>query len=128
MILRYRDYRAMYAHVQSQAPLEACGLVAGRHDFSQKVFPITNILHSASRYRMAPEEQVRALMTIHHAGMELLAIYHSHPAGPPWPSLADLHAATYPVPYLIWAPIGTTWVVRAFHLSDHAREIPVRLH
>ncbi len=128
MRLRYEDYLAMKQHVASQAPLEACGLVAGLHGVSTAVFPIPNVLQSPLRYRMDPHRQLEAFFAIENAGWELLAIYHSHPMGPPAPSEIDLAEATYPVVYLIWAPVGHEWVVRGFHLCGHrVREVPVRL-
>ena len=127
MLLRYAHYLAMQRHVAAEAPLEACGLVAGRGGVSEAVYPIPNALHSPTRYRMEPQAQVEAFFALEAAGLQLLAIYHSHPQGLPTPSVTDVREATYAVPYLIWAPLGTTWVVRAFWLQNVAREIPLRL-
>ena len=129
MLLRVAHYLAMRRHVAGEAPREACGLVAGRGGVSTEVFPITNVLHSSVRYRMAPEEQLRAFRRIEAAGDTLLAIYHSHPAGPPTLSSTDLREAAYlSAVYLVWAPVGTTWLVRGFLLDGRGvREILVRL-
>ncbi len=128
MFLRAADFRAMQTHVARAAPEEACGLVAGRGGKSTAVFPITNVLHSPTAYRMAPDEQVRALFAMEARGEELLAIYHSHPGGLPTPSRRDLAEAAYAVVYLIWAPVGGTWVVRGFRLEgEKAQEVPVRV-
>ncbi|NPA93697.1 MAG: M67 family metallopeptidase [Chloroflexi bacterium] len=128
MRLRYEDYLTMQRHVSAQAPLEACGLVAGHQGVSTAVFPIPNILHSPLRYRMDPQRQVEALFAIERAGWELMAIYHSHPMGPPVPSETDLAEAAYRVVYLIWAPVGHEWVVRGFYLHGYqVREVPIRL-
>jgi len=127
MLLRYEDYAAMRQHVASQAPLEACGLVAGRAGESRGIFPIENVLHSPSAYRMAPAQQVRALTRMEANGETLLAIYHSHPNGKPQPSRRDVAEAAYNVVYLIWAPVGTTWVVRGFLLGESVQEVPIRI-
>ncbi len=127
MLLRYRHYLAMQWHVAAEAPLEACGLVAGRGGVSEAVYPIPNALHSPTRYRMEAEAQVRAFFALEAAGLELLAIYHSHPRGPSLPSATDVREAAYAVPYLIWAPVGATWLVRAFRLQNGVWEIPLRL-
>ena len=127
MLLRYAHYLAMQRHVASEAPLEACGLLAGRNGVSEAVYPIPNALHSPTRYRMEAEAQVRAFFALEEAGLELMAIYHSHPQGPPLPSSIDVREATYPVPYIIWAPLGQTWVARAFLLQGPLKEIPLRL-
>ena len=128
MFLRAADFQAMQTHVARTAPEEACGLVAGRGGKSSGVFPITNVLHSPTAYRMAPDEQVRAMLAMEARGEELLAIYHSHPGGQAWPSPRDLAEAAYAVVYLIWAPVGGTWIVRGFRLDGgKAREVPVRV-
>ncbi len=127
MLLRYEDYLAMQRHVAACAPLEACGLVAGRAGESRGVFPITNVLQSPLAYRMVPAEQVRAFFQMEARGETLLAIYHSHPQGAAWPSAKDVDEAAYDVVYLIWARVGATWVVRGFRLQGGVREVPVRL-
>jgi len=128
MRLKYEHYLAMRAHVAAEAPLEACGLVAGAAGASAAVFPVTNVLHSPVRFRMAPDEQVQALLATEAAGQVLLAIYHSHPAGPTVPSPVDRAEADYEAIYLIWSPVGATWLVRAFRLAaGRWREVPLRL-
>jgi proteasome lid subunit RPN8/RPN11 len=69
----------MSADVESRAPQEACGLLAGKGDITLEVIPITNELHSTVRFRMDPIEQLRAFQLIDDQGLELVGIYHSHP-------------------------------------------------
>lgn len=45
---------------------------------------------------MNPKEQIRALRDIRESGLELLAIYHSHPISDAWPSAHDKDVALYP--------------------------------
>ena len=82
------------------------------------VHPVTNILHSPVRYRMDPQEQLRAFQEIDEAGLELLAIYHSHPNGPEEPSPTDIAEAYYPeVVYLIWSLASGNWQCRGFKIK-----------
>lgn len=112
-------WEQMRNHVTQHAPLEACGLLAGRDGRCLEVFPITNILDSPHRYRMHPQQQVRALHHIHARGWQLLGIFHSHPAGPPSPSPVDIAEAHYPeAAHLIWSPSGPDWACRAFLIQD----------
>lgn len=119
----------MRAHVAAAAPQEACGLLAGANGGSQQVFEITNELASPTHFSMAPREQLAALLEIERRGWELLAIYHSHPAGPPRPSRMDVAEARYPgVAHLIWSPDAGEWGCRAFLLDGgEAREIGIEL-
>jgi proteasome lid subunit RPN8/RPN11 len=77
---------------------------------------------------MEPAPQVRAIVDIEAAGLEFLAIYHSHPDGPARPSLTDLVQAYYPEQAYIIVSLADPAqpVVRAFLLADgRAREIPI---
>ena len=45
---------------------------------------------------MAPEEQLRVFREVEEEGLELSAIYHSHPHSPAFPSQRDVDYAFYP--------------------------------
>lgn len=113
-------WQKMKDQVSAEAPLEACGLIAGRGGNAEAVYPITNMLKSPVKFRMEPKEQLQALEEIEAAGLELLAIYHSHPSGPESPSATDLKEAHYPVAYLIWAIHNNEWQVRAYRLDNNS--------
>lgn len=117
----------MRSDVSKRAPEEACGLVAGLGDSSTAVFPITNLLHGQVRYRMDQQEQLAALQWIDDHGWSLLAIYHSHPKGPPGPSRSDIAEITYPgVIYLIWSRWQKEWHCRGFIIQgNEVTEVPV---
>jgi len=127
----------MRQHILERVPEEACGLVAGTGGCSRVVFEVENILQSPVRFRMEAGQQIRAFLEIEKSGMDLLAIYHSHPQGPDQPSTTDLEEFAYPgTPYLIWYPeaavamsilrsaqdrhraMSISWTCRAFMLSD----------
>jgi proteasome lid subunit RPN8/RPN11 len=78
---------------------------------------------------MERRAQVRALFAIEDAGLSLVGIFHSHPAGPPHLSSQDLREAYYPeAAYLVWAQGDNGWVCKAFRLEGGgAREIPILL-
>lgn len=119
----------MTGHAGACLPEEACGLVGGLDGEARAVLAITNQLHSLVRFRMDPAEQLRAFQSLESAGLELIAIFHSHPNGPPTPSPTDVAEFAYPgVLALILTPGSTGWEVRAFEmLPGGFRETPVRL-
>ncbi|MAT96218.1 MAG: hypothetical protein CL608_03670 [Anaerolineaceae bacterium] len=87
----------MLDHLQACYPLEGCGLLAGDLDgLVTAVYPIDNILQSPTAYEMDPQQQVEAMLALEAAGWQMLAIYHSHPQGPPQPSATDIALAYYP--------------------------------
>jgi proteasome lid subunit RPN8/RPN11 len=113
----------MHRDVAERAPEEACGLLSGlvNPGFYQviAVIPLTNELHSRVRYRLDPRQQIAAFNQIDAQGLELVGIYHSHPAGPPEPSPSDIAEAFYPdVVYLIWSALAGDWQCRAFLIQD----------
>jgi proteasome lid subunit RPN8/RPN11 len=84
------------AHAQAEAPREACGLLAGTAGQVQKLYRLSNSEQSPVSYRLDPLEQLRAFEDMEAQGWELLAIYHSHPASPAYPSPRDVELAYYP--------------------------------
>lgn len=114
----------MSRQVEAEAPLEACGLLAGVGNRVEAIYPITNALKSPVRFRMDPYEQLQAFEGIEKSGLELVAIYHSHPGGPETPSLTDIAEWRYDLPCLILFPSGGEWRARAFWLdTGHAAEL-----
>jgi proteasome lid subunit RPN8/RPN11 len=113
----------MLSHVIRCFPEEACGLLAGIQGLGKAVVPIVNTLHSPVGFQMDPLEQLNAFNWMEQAGLELLAIFHSHPAGPMVPSETDIIQFAYPgVIYLIWSPEDVLksgmidWQIRAFDI------------
>lgn len=105
----------MRAHAQTCLPEEACGLIAGQNGSGVLCLPVTNLLHSATAYQMEPIEMLAAFNWFEAEELELLAIFHSHPAGPQAPSPTDVSMFAYPGVYtLILSPAGSGWQVRAF--------------
>lgn len=118
-----QDWEQMRLDVSRRAPEEACGLLAGRRlgDRLQGslLFVATNRLHSATEYQIDPHEQLAAFNQMDKLGLELVAIYHSHPQGPAEPSPTDLAQAYYPeAAYLIWSGQDGAWACAAFTIQQ----------
>jgi proteasome lid subunit RPN8/RPN11 len=98
MALHFTNEQAeeMIRHARREYPNEACGLLAGKDEWVEKVYQMTNADHSPVTYRLDPEEQFRVFMEIEEKGWELVAIYHSHSHSPAYPSAIDLELAFYP--------------------------------
>ncbi len=124
-VIRREHLEQMRADVATRAPEEACGLLAGKDAVSQAVFLIENELHSPTRFLMQAAQQVQAFKEIEENSWKLLAIYHSHPAGPPYPSKTDVAESLYPgVLQLIWSPDQNGWDCNAF-LVEKRQTTPV---
>lgn len=102
-------------HAAEQLPLEACGLLGGSQGSARLFIPCRNAEQSPVRYAIAPEEILQALRQFESEGLELLAVFHSHPIGDAYPSPTDVQFAAYPqVLYLIAAQRGEQ--LRAFRI------------
>jgi proteasome lid subunit RPN8/RPN11 len=118
-------------HVQQEAPYEACGLLGGVGEQVALVFCIPNVAPNLSTgFLMEPQAQLSALLAIEEHGMELVAIYHSHPPGARGdPSPSDVAQAYYPgVAHLIIVPDadGKIANLRAFLIEGgQVSEVPV---
>lgn len=119
----------MRIHVARQIPLEACGLLAGKNDRVEEVLFVRNQVQSPVRYVMDPYEQLKAFSWIESHDLDLLGIFHSHPAGPETASVTDIAEAAYEVVYLIWSLGSGIWKARGFCIKDgQALDVPLVIH
>jgi proteasome lid subunit RPN8/RPN11 len=111
-------YQTMLEHVLRCLPEEACGLVGGMGDQARIVLPVNNRLHSRESFEMEPQDQLKALRWLEEHGLDIVAIFHSHPKGPQIPSKMDIERFNYPpAATLIWAPESTEWQVQGFAIT-----------
>ncbi len=119
---------SMQRHINFIAPFEACGMLGGKDDVVELVLPVKNALESKTRFLMDPKAQLRAIQQIESEGLEILAIFHSHPKGPSSPSETDIAESRYPVANIIWAKTGRRWTARAFVIENGiSEEIPLTI-
>ncbi len=114
-------WEQMRADVIAHLPEEACGLLAGLGERARVVMPITNTLHSPVRFRLDARQQLDAFVWMENQALELVGIYHSHPAGPDAPSVTDLAECYYPeAVHLIWSPMKGDWLCRGYRIIDQS--------
>ena len=118
----------MLEHIDKQAPLEACGLLAGKNDRVEKVILVRNQVQSPTRFVMDPQEQLQAFDWIESNGLGLLGIFHSHPTGPETASVTDIAEAAYEVVHLIWSREESRWQARGFWIENgRATEVSLKI-
>lgn len=120
----------LLAAAQASPGEEVCGFVVRTVD-GCTVRPVPNVAGDPEhRFEMDPHGMIDAFRHAREDGEEILAIYHSHPAGPATPSALDRQLAYYPeLPYLVIS-LGTRGVLelRAFRLDPQGcRELPLVL-
>jgi len=120
LTLTKEQLQKMITHVDSCAPLEACGLLAGLNSKVESVLEVTNQAQSAVRFVMDPIEQLKAFEWIDSNGLELIGIFHSHPTGPETVSPTDIAQSAYAVVHVILARVDNSWHARGFWIEDGA--------
>ena len=86
-------FSQMLTQARTEAPLEACGILAGTDNRVQRLYTMTNTDQSIDHFMMTPEEQFAVMKDTRAKGLEVLAIYHSHPSSPARPSAEDIRLA-----------------------------------
>ncbi|PCN50217.1 metalloprotease [Candidatus Geothermarchaeota archaeon ex4572_27] len=89
----------------TSSTVEVCGLLIGRRRRGLvevvRVVRARNVEPSPTSFKVPPEDLYRAMVEAEREGLEVVGVYHSHPA-PPHPSPTDLEGmARWPVVWLI---------------------------
>lgn len=85
---------AMLAQARSELPNECCGLLAGT--VAEGVgrvavrYPLVNAAADPKLFESDPASMFAAEKDMRRRGLDVLAVYHSHPTSPPIPSKTDL--------------------------------------
>src|SRR5918911_637179 len=112
----------LIAQARRDAPNETCGLIGGQDGRALKIYPLTNVDENPRiRYLADPQELLYAIRDVEETnGWEVLAIYHSHPASPAYPSATDVGRAFYPdAVYILISLRNPEFAeVRGFNIRD----------
>ena len=82
-------------HARREAPLECCGLLAGKGDVIDEHVATHNIRNSDVAYQVDPVEHLAAAKQLRERGRRVLGAYHSHPRTAAVPSATDVAEAHY---------------------------------
>ncbi|MEZ0319968.1 MAG: M67 family metallopeptidase [Pyrobaculum sp.] len=114
------------ARARCRPEAECVALLFGRDDAVTAWRWVRNAAASPVAFRIDPEELYTALREAEELGLDLLAIFHTHP-GPPVPSAQDLrHMALWRVVWVI-ADIYT-WEVAAWRLGRGLEKEPLEIY
>ena len=95
--LSQEQFDRIVAHGLEGKPLEICGFLAGRSTPDGKeiveAIRVESDDKSELTYQMNPLQQMRAEKEIRARGLEIVGIYHTHPATVPYPSKTDVAQA-----------------------------------
>ena len=97
LIIERRHFNALLEHARDGYPDEVCGLIGGRDEVATTVARIPNVASTPRvRFEMDRRIMVETIIGFQRAGLDVVAIYHSHPAGGFEPSRTDIAEAAWP--------------------------------
>ena len=125
--LRKSDYEKIVAHARKEAPVEACGLIAGVFEgedkIIKKVYLLTNTDHAEEHFTLDPREQLKAVKDMRAEGLIPLGNWHSHPVSPSRPSDEDKRLAyDSSASYMILSLMDEEPVLNSFHIEGDKAE------
>ena len=123
-------FEQMVTQAKAEVLIEACGILAGSDGKVEKLYRMTNADKSSDHFMMKPKEQFKVAKDIRSAGLEILAIYHSHPQTPARPSAEDIRLALTPnVIYVIVSLQDASCpAVKGFLIEDGSiSEVPIKI-
>jgi proteasome lid subunit RPN8/RPN11 len=93
-------HEEMLAQARAEQPNECCGLLAGKVEAGVgrvvRRFPLVNVLASPTEFESDGRSMFEATRAMQREGLDLLAIYHSHPTSAAVPSRKDLEQNYWP--------------------------------
>ena len=106
-------------------PDESCALLLGENNEVVKILPMRNADESPVTFSIEPTELLRAYDLAQSEGLDIIAIFHSHP-GKPSPSGTDRKFMEInPVTWLIFST--TEWQLKAYIYDDDVKQVPIRI-
>ena len=121
--------KAMRDHCIACLPDEACGILSGREGRVSRIYPMTNKEPSPVSYLADSREQLRIQKEMREKNEGMLAIFHSHPRSPAYPSAKDVSLAFYDDAVYVIVGLTESGVseIRAFTIAEGVvTEIPLR--
>lgn len=120
---------ALLEHGRREEPNEACGYLAAEEGVVRRHFELRNIDAAPDHYSMDPTEQFAVIRRIREEGLQVAAVYHSHPETPARPSLEDIRLAHDPnMIYVIVSLMAGVEPVRAYKIhNDKVDDVPLKI-
>ncbi|MFC1482683.1 M67 family metallopeptidase [Candidatus Margulisiibacteriota bacterium] len=119
MIILKAIVEKIYEQAKKEAPIEACGYGAGNNNEINEIYPMTNVDKSSEHFSFDPKEQFAAVKEARSKGLQLIAVYHSHPASPARLSQEDIKLAYDPNIIWIIASLYEKETIKAFKIVNN---------
>ncbi len=96
LILPHAIYAEILAHARDGAPEEICGVISGRDGVASELVRARNEASDRIMDYWVDDQTLLRQFDFEDRGESMIAIYHSHPVDPAYPSATDARNAYYP--------------------------------
>lgn len=125
LILSEKQREQLQSHAVKSEPNESCALLFGKRDDKkmtiQEIFLTKNADVSQTRFTIPNDELILGYKTAEEHGLEMVGVFHSHPASEAVPSQTDKEFMEInPVVWVIYSG-----VTREFRAYCEDKEIPI---
>ena len=123
------DIELLLKHARKEHPYEAVAVLLGIQKegkfIVRVVRPMKNVLRSTTEFHVDPAELYNTYMEAEEQGLNVIGIFHSHPA-PPYPSFLDMkYMKLNPIVWLIASSID--WNMKAFILKNGLKDVNMKI-
>jgi [CysO sulfur-carrier protein]-S-L-cysteine hydrolase len=127
IFLTAAQIRQLVGIAKDALPNESCAFLLGHNDKVVKILPMRNIDESPVTFSIEPAELLHAYNLAESKGMEVIAIFHSHPAKA-WPSSTDIKFMEInPVVWVIYSTTESQLKAFVYHDDEFIKEIDIRI-
>jgi [CysO sulfur-carrier protein]-S-L-cysteine hydrolase len=106
-------------------PDESCALLLGENDTVVEILPMRNVDESPITFSIESTQLVHAYNLAESKGLQVIAIFHSHPAKPSPSSTDRKFMEINPVVWLIYST--TEWRLKAYVYDDDIKEVTIKI-
>ncbi len=124
MKIKKKIIERIISHARQESPIEACGYLAASGGIITHSYPLTNVDKAQEHFSFLPKEQFATMRDAREKGLEICAVYHSHPVSPARPSAEDIKLANDPaLLYVIVSLAGKIEDIQAFSIKNQRSEL-----
>jgi proteasome lid subunit RPN8/RPN11 len=110
---------AIITQAKKDAPIEACGYLASQGKVVIKHYELSNVDKSSEHFSFDPQDQFKVAKEARSCDLDIIAVYHSHPQSPAYPSAEDIKLAYDPdISYVIVSLLEAKEEVKSFKIKN----------
>ena len=126
IFLSAAQIRKLEGIAKGALPNESCAFLLGHNDKVKEILEVRNSDESPVTFRIESKDLLNAYYLAESKGLQVIAIFHSHPTKP-WPSSTDVKFME--INPIVWVIYSTTdGQLKAFiHEDDLVKEVHIRI-